>query len=201
MVSDSEPADPDGPIPDGASPDASNGDAADAGHVGPAAGGAGEELAEPSAVPAEEPESTGDGDALLAQWQERLGGGEDPMAALAGLLSGRVRRRAELFSRVGQQVLGYRLEQILGAGGSGVTYAARAAGGEQAAVKLVVLGAGSAEARFEREGQLLQVFRHSAIVGYRAHAMIEPGVGALVMDLVDGSDLEQVLLEVDAGAP
>ena len=156
---------------------------------------------EPNPADPPEPESTGTGEELLEQWQERLGGGEDPMEALASLLSGRATRRAALFSRVGYEVLGYRLERILGAGGAGVTYAARAADGRHAAVKLVVLAGGSSEARFAREARLLEALDHPAIVGYRAHAVVEPGVGALVMDLVDGGDLEQIVLELEAGRP
>ena len=141
----------------------------------------------------------GIGDELLDQWQERLSGGEDPVGALADVLAGRGRKRSELFSRVGAAVFGYRLERILGAGGAGVTYAAVGSGGERVAIKLVVIAGGSSGARFERECQLLDDFSHPSIVAYRAHGVIEPGVGALVMELVDGADLEQVLQEVDSG--
>ncbi len=143
-------------------------------------------------------ELTSQGEELLARWQERFSEGEAPMAALASVLSNRTRRREELFSRIGQTVLGYKLVRILGAGGSGVTYSARTENNEQAAVKLVVLAGGSSEARFERECQLLQGFSHSAIVGYKASAIIEPGVGALAMDLVEGADLEQILRDIES---
>ena len=77
-------------------------------------------------------ELTSQGEELLARWQERFSEGESPMAALASVLSNRSRRREELFSRIGQTVLGYRLERILGAGGSGVTYSARTKSNKQA---------------------------------------------------------------------
>ena len=143
-------------------------------------------------------ELTSQGEELLSHWQEHFREGQSPIEALVTVLSNRTRRREELFSRIGQTVLGYKLERILGAGGSGVTYSARKENTEQAAVKLVVLAGGSSEARFERECLLLQGFSHPAIVGYKASAIIEPSVGALAMDLVEGADLEQILQDIES---
>ena len=144
--------------------------------------------------------SSGD-DELLEEFEERLVIGEDPVGALAAVLSGRARRRTELFAWTGRSVMGFRLERILGAGGTGVTYAAASAEQGRAAVKLVVLSGGSSEARFERECELLESFSHPSIVSYRGHAVVEPGIGALIMERVDAVDFEQVLVELDAGRP
>ncbi|MGC6487108.1 MAG: protein kinase domain-containing protein [Planctomycetota bacterium] len=149
--------------------------------------------------PSSAPSSSGGDDELLEQLEDRIGSGEDPVGALAAVLSGRARRRSELFSWTGQLVLGYRLEQILGAGGTGVTYRATCAERGPVAIKLVVLSGGSSEERFHRECALLEGFAHDAIVSYRGHAVVEEGVGALVMELIEGVDLEQVLAEQLAG--
>ena len=136
---------------------------------------------------------------LLDDWQERLSQGEQPIEALAAVLSRSSKRRQSLFGRAGDEVLGYRLDYILGAGGSGVTYAAESAAGERVAVKLVLLHNSAASVRFESECAIIEGFSHSAIVGYRTHGVLQPGLGALVMALVVGVDLEEVLMEVDNG--
>ena len=138
-------------------------------------------------------------DSMLDEWQERLLRGEQPIEALAAVLSGNSRRRQGLFGRAGEEVLGYRLDYILGAGGSGVTYAATSVSGERVAVKLVLLHGSSSRVRFETECAIIEGFAHKSIVGYRAHGVLEPAVGALAMALVVGVDLEEILLEVDNG--
>ena len=152
-------------------------------------------------APQDDPASTSGDDELLAQLEARLREGQDPLGALASVLTSRAERRRALFSWTGEVVMGYRLERILGAGGTGVTYAGVHPERGDAAVKLVVLSGGSSEARFARECSLLESFSHDAIVSYRSHQIIDVGVGALVMDRIEGVDFEQVLLEVEGDRP
>lgn len=141
-----------------------------------------------------------DGD-LLRQWEAKIASAGDPLGALADLLSQGTARRSTLFQRVGERVLGCELRSILGAGGMGVTYGGVAADGASVAVKMVLGVGGSAATRFEQECRLLQSFDHPAIVRYRDHAVLEDGTGVLVMDRIDGVDLEHLLQDVLRDAP
>jgi len=143
--------------------------------------------------------SDGEGEDLLNQWQERLRDGENPMAALAEVLSGREEIRRDLLNWRGREVMGYELNEVLGVGGSGVTYEGVGKDGSRVAVKLVVLASGVSGQRFVRECELLEDFSHDLIVGYRAHQISESRVGVLVMELVDGKSLEGLLSDVDRG--
>lgn len=138
---------------------------------------------------------------LLRQWEVKIAAAGDPLGALADLLSQGTARRSTLFQRVGERVLGCELRSILGAGGMGVTYGGVAADGAPVAVKMVLGVGGSAAARFEQECRLLQSFDHPAIVRYRDHAVLDEGTGVLVMDRVEGVDLEQLLQDVLRDAP
>jgi tRNA A-37 threonylcarbamoyl transferase component Bud32 len=137
----------------------------------------------------------GDGD-LLRQWEDKIASAGDPLSALADLLAHGSKRRTTLFQRLGERVLGCELRSILGAGGMGVTYAGVAADGAPVAIKLVLGVGGTAAARFEQECRLLQSFDHPAIVRYRDHAVLDDGTGVLVMDRIDGVDLEHLLQDV-----
>jgi len=138
---------------------------------------------------------------LLRRWEDRIAAAGDPLDALAELLTQSTARRATLFQRIGERVRGCELRSILGAGGMGVTYGGVAADGAPVAVKLMLGVGGSAAARFEQECRLLQAFDHAAIVRYRDHAVLDDGTGVLVMDRVDGVDLEQLLQDVVRDAP
>jgi hypothetical protein len=133
---------------------------------------------------------------LLRAWEARIESAGDPLGALADLLGHRESARRSLFQRTGDELLGCRLETILGAGGMGVTYAALTAAGEQVAVKLVASVDVANRDRFEQECRLLQEVTHPAIVRYRQHAVLADGTGVLVMDRVVGIDLERVLSDV-----
>jgi tRNA A-37 threonylcarbamoyl transferase component Bud32 len=134
-------------------------------------------------------------DDLLRQWEERIDGAGDPAESLADLLSGRQAGRHRLYSLSGTEMLGCLLGRILGAGGMGVTYAATK-DGERVAVKLVPSVVGATRERFEQECRVLRDLQHAAIVRYREHTVTDDEVGVLVMDLVDGLDLEQLLAEL-----
>jgi tRNA A-37 threonylcarbamoyl transferase component Bud32 len=130
---------------------------------------------------------------LLQQWEQRIESAGDPIGALAALLGDRRILREELFGKVGTTVLGCRLDRILGAGGMGVTYSGVDAEGQSVAVKLVPGVDGSTRERFEQECRVLRTLDHAAIVRYRAHCVLPDRTGVLVMDRIDGTDLEGLL--------
>jgi len=133
---------------------------------------------------------------VLRQWDARIHDAGDPLAALAELLCARQAARSRLFDLVGTTVLGCSLKRVLGAGGMGVTYAGIAPDGSPVAVKLVAAVAQTSGERFEQECRLLQELRHVAIVSYRDHTILEDGTGVLVMDRVDGTELEILLAKL-----
>jgi len=135
---------------------------------------------------------------VLRQWDARIHDAGDPLAALADLLSARQAARSRLFDLVGSTVLDCSLKRVLGAGGMGVTYAAIAPDGSPVAVKLVAAVAQTTGERFEQECRLLQELRHVAIVSYRDHAMLDDGTGVLVMDRVNGTELEVLFAKLAA---
>jgi tRNA A-37 threonylcarbamoyl transferase component Bud32 len=138
---------------------------------------------------------------LLRQWEEKIAAIGDPFGALADVLAQGAAQRSTLFQQVGERVLGCELRAILGAGGMGVTYGGVAADGAPVAVKLVVGVGDTAAARFAQECRLLRAFDHPAIVRYRDSAVLDDGTGVLVMERVDGLDLETLLQDVLRDAP
>ena len=135
---------------------------------------------------------------VLRQWDARIHDAGDPLAALAELLTARQAARSRLFDLAGTTLLGCKLQRMLGAGGMGVTYAGIAADGSPVAVKLVAAVAQTSGERFEQECRLLQALRHDAIVRYRDHTVLEDGTGVLVMDRIDGVELETLFAKVAA---
>ena len=138
---------------------------------------------------------------VLRQWDQRIHDAGDPLAALAELLTSRQAARSRLFDLSGSTMLGCKLQRMLGAGGMGVTYAGLAPDGTPVAVKLVAAVAQTTGERFEQECRLLQSLRHQAIVRYRDHEVQADGTGVLVMDRVDGIELELLLAKVAAPTP
>ena len=138
---------------------------------------------------------------LLQQLESRIGGVEDPLEALAGLLGASSRARGRLFDLAGSTLAGCRLQRILGAGGMGVTYAGESADGDLVAVKLVADLQTASRDRFEQECRLLQSFNHPHIVHYRHHEVLPDGTGALVMEHIQGIDLEQLLVLLSSDDP
>lgn len=89
----------------------------------------------------------------------------------------------------------YRLESQIGAGGSGTVFRAQdLTSGVWVAVKLLQPEQDPQEAaRFEREAQLLAELQHPHIVAYLAHGISEAGQPYLVMEWLEGEDLQQHL--------
>src|SRR5262245_46168671 len=99
--------------------------------------------------------------------------------------------------RVGTIIGGYRLEALLGVGGTAAVYrAARDAGGarEVAAIKVLHpwLGADPrAKKRFLREAAVADRVRHPAIVRTLESGEDRSGAAYLIMELAEGETLEQ----------
>lgn len=103
---------------------------------------------------------------------------------------------ADLTLVVGRRVGGYTVERRLSGGAMGTVYEARCEDGSLVALKLLIDPAQAA--RFEIEGRLLARLSHSRVVRVIEH--LQDGESQLlVMDLVEGPDLNVVLGE--RGAP
>jgi hypothetical protein len=85
------------------------------------------------------------------------------------------------------------IEAVAGTGGMCSVYRARDPGGELVAVKVLHQRALDAEERFSREVRMLQDLRHPAIVRYLDSGTSEDGQRYLVMEWLDGTDLEALL--------
>ena len=89
----------------------------------------------------------------------------------------------------------YTVVSELGRGGMGVVYRARGPAGEDVAVK-VLLDGGAADpervARFQREVGVLEALEHPGILRVRGHG-IERGLPYMVLELLEGSTLEQLV--------
>ena len=96
-----------------------------------------------------------------------------------------------------EEIHGLRLGDVLGRGGMGVVYAATGPAGEPLAVKVVnpeLMADVGARARFEREVRLATSIRHPHAVAVH-NGGTEGGQPYLVMDRVDGWDLEALVAE------
>ncbi|RMG09272.1 MAG: serine/threonine protein kinase [Planctomycetota bacterium] len=99
----------------------------------------------------------------------------------------------EPLPRPGHIVAGCRIERELGRGAMGAVFAARAPDGRPVAVKFVLDAArGERRERFLREVEALRRLEHPGIVRI-LHAEVSGAVPCLVMERVDGNDLETLL--------
>jgi eukaryotic-like serine/threonine-protein kinase len=94
---------------------------------------------------------------------------------------------------------GYRVERLLGRGGFGDVYAAQPVAGDDAlAIKVLhaeLCHTPEAVARFRREAELMARLDHPSIVAIRELGTLADGRPFLVMDRLDGVDLEVMLAE------
>jgi serine/threonine protein kinase len=113
------------------------------------------------------------------------------------------RRRRASAERLSETVgTGWRLESIIGSGGTATVYRARGSDGRSAAVKLMHGHlVGSWSRRFEREARLLAHLREPSIVELYEFGR-RSDVPFLVLELLSGKSLDRVLLPtaVDARA-
>jgi len=92
----------------------------------------------------------------------------------------------------------YELERELGIGGAGVVVCARHRElDERVAIKFLLSGSESAEAvaRFRREARAAHRVRNEHVVGIVDVSTTETGVPYVVMEYLEGTDLERMLLE------
>ena len=91
----------------------------------------------------------------------------------------------------------YRIESELGRGGMGVVYkAVRESDGAPVAIKMIVSAKAAGEIyrkKFLRETEVLSKLRHPHIVPYLDSGELD-GVPFLVMQFIDGTDIEKVLI-------
>ena len=128
--------------------------------------------------------------------------GADPYALLADLLGGAdVAADSEVLALHGRTLDGVRLGRILGTGGMGVTYAGVDADGADVAVKVLGRLGELEQARFEHECSIVQALNHPHIARYRRHGITPGGTPYLVMELVDGADLDALLGAIERGEP
>jgi serine/threonine-protein kinase len=94
---------------------------------------------------------------------------------------------------------GYVVERLLGRGGFGEVYAARpTSGDDELAIKVMhadLCQTPDAVARFRREAELMSRLDHPSIVAIRELGALPDGRPFMVMDRLDGVDLEAVLAE------
>jgi serine/threonine protein kinase len=107
-----------------------------------------------------------------------------------------VKERKGSADRIGERIAQYRLAGKLGAGGMGDVYRAVRADDEfekEVAIKLVRQGmdAGSVEARFRRERQILAGFEHENIARLTDGGTTEDGYPYFVMELVEGKPIDE----------
>ncbi len=103
----------------------------------------------------------------------------------------------------GSEFAGYRIERLLGRGGMGAVYLARAPDDTLLALKIVrsdVAGNEIFRRRFEREARLAASLDHPNLVSVITFGE-EAGTPFLAIDYVEGSDLEAVLATVGALHP
>ncbi|MCA9647446.1 MAG: serine/threonine protein kinase, partial [Myxococcales bacterium] len=94
----------------------------------------------------------------------------------------------------GDELEGYCIERVAGAGGMGAVYRALAPGGEAVALKVVALAGLAAHERFRAEASALQAVQHSGVVRLLAHGA-QDDVGWLALEWLEGVDLARHLRE------
>ncbi len=105
--------------------------------------------------------------------------------------AGKLRRRMRPGERLGGR---FEIEEQVGAGGMGEVFRARdPIAGEAVAIKVISDVRGLRRARFAREVELLAELSHPGIVRYVSHGVTRAGEAFLVMEWLDGEDLERRL--------
>lgn len=97
---------------------------------------------------------------------------------------------------IGRSLGGYRLEMKLGTGATGVVFRGVQEGTKAVAIKVLNENLGSISAlkrRFEREAKVLAKLRHPNIVDVLEFGVSPEGLTYIVMELLEGRNLEQFL--------
>jgi serine/threonine-protein kinase len=99
---------------------------------------------------------------------------------------------------IGEKLGSFRIESVLGSGAMGVVYrATNEKTGRSAALKVVggeLARGGKIRARFDREADILQQFRHPNIVRFLAWGRFR-GTSYIAMEYIEGLTLEKILQE------
>jgi eukaryotic-like serine/threonine-protein kinase len=110
--------------------------------------------------------------------------------------SGEDRLRARALARVGSVVGGkYRLDRVLGVGGMAVVFAATHRNQKQVAIKMLhpeLALADDLRARFLREGYAANSLKHPGAVSVMDDDVAEDGSAFLVMELLEGDELDRL---------
>src|SRR5262249_4407041 len=97
---------------------------------------------------------------------------------------------------VGQQIGPFAVEKEIGAGAMGAVYLARyTKTGQRVAIKVIAPGLGTsrtAQARFEREANILKQLKHPNIVRLYAHGRFH-GTPFYAMEYIEGESLDHVM--------
>ena len=119
----------------------------------------------------------------------------DPLGVLVSLISAGARRSllAGAIGLEGEEIENFTLIRLVGIGGMGATYEAHDEDGRRVAIKVVGTLSDAQGDRFESECNILRRLRHHGIVRYSSHGIMKTGNGFLVMEFIDGCDLQSLL--------
>ncbi|MCB9574719.1 MAG: serine/threonine protein kinase [Kofleriaceae bacterium] len=133
-------------------------------------------------------------EALDAELRRQIRKRAEDLAAGAGRLLAALRGPPQGPPAIGETIDGrYRLEALLGKGGMGVVYAARAGDVAPVALKLLRTVPDAADAaRFAREARLAAQVRHPNVVRLHDLGLTDDGLMFLVLELVDGPSLGEL---------
>jgi len=144
-------------------------------------------------------------DGLLSEFESVLqrSGGADPLDALAEIVTNPSlpRRVGTLLNLQGTRIGDVRLVRLVGLGGMGATYEALDKDGARVALKLVGAVSEAQLERFQAECDALAKLSHPNIAGYRGSGVLDDGRAYLVMDFVEGENLEDLLDDVASVDP
>ncbi len=102
----------------------------------------------------------------------------------------------------GHQIAGHRIDDLLGAGGTGCVFSGtRVADGARVAIKVLfgeMATDKSIATRFEREAQAMSSIRHRNVVSIHDYGRLKNGLVYLVMELLDGITLRE---RIEQSAP
>lgn len=155
---------------------------------------------------AEDPATQTLTEAALRSWAEEdtraLSGSTEPHSVSTGPRTGESslpRLLRELADATAARLVGvehapvmlgdYELLRVVGSGGMGQVFAARAPGGEEVALKLLNRSSPRSLRRLKQEFRVLADVRHPNLVHLEQLVVLEDGVGFFTMELISGSPL------------
>jgi len=127
----------------------------------------------------------------------------DPLDVLVSLIAGGSSKPklTDALCMQGDALDEYSLVRLVGIGGMGATYEAVDVSGDRVAVKVVGALSPSQLDRFRSECELLKRLDHPGIVRYLDHGVLSSGHGYLVMEFIEGQNLQDVLDDLATEVP